>query len=122
LKEAYIEHITKTDDLTMNYLDSVQGQKFDKYHQIFKQVQDISDVTETWEDAKMELNNSIKEKMLNEGIGKDAMKKYKFKEFNIHDMYKAKDGTLCRNCAKGLQCSKHPYQKKKDALRGEDFP
>ena len=66
------------DDHTRSYLAGVQTKILDKYNEIFTMVQDIGDITETWDDAQDELNQRIEEKAVESGVSKDALKKYKF--------------------------------------------
>ena len=120
-KEVYIDQMIKDDDHTKQYLSVVQNKVFDKFNEIFTMIQDISDIKETWDDAQDDLNDRIELKAIEAGVSKNAMKKYKFKQFNIQDMYKTTDGTLCRNCAKNLVCSAHPLAKQ-EMLKGDDFP
>ena len=84
-------------------------------------IQDIDDIKETWDDAQNDLNDRFEEKAIEAGVSANVMKKYKFKQFNIQDMYKTDAGTLCRNCAKNLVCSAHPLAKK-EMIKGEEFP
>ena len=44
---------------------------------------DIDDVQDTWDDAVEQIDSAIKEKAVKEGISGFAVKKFKFKEFDI---------------------------------------
>ena len=79
----------------------------DKHNEISELIWDISDIKDTWDDHVSAINAVINERAEKNGISKNALKNYKFKEFDIKDMYYAKNGTVCFHCSKGLACKRH---------------
>ena len=59
------------------------------------------------------------ESAVKNGIVKKS--KFKFAEFDIADMYRQRDGTLCYSCVKGKACAKHKLMKKDKMVDEEDF-
>ena len=64
---------------------------------------EIKDIRENWDDEMSLINEELKKKMKQNGFGKgqDRYINYQFKEFDIMDMYRDKDGMLCFPCAYG---------------------
>ena len=61
----------------------------------------------TGTDGVEAINNAAVNKIIVHGLDKKRYNNFDFQEFDIQDMYGLADGTLCRNCAKGLKCKKH---------------
>jgi hypothetical protein len=106
-KSDYVKQILKEDDQGMEYLKQVDKKVLEKNNEISELIWEITDLQDTWDTAIDDINKVIKERAIKNGISKEHHKKFKFKEFNIKDMYYAKNGTVCFHCSKGLECKRH---------------
>lgn len=97
----------KEDDQGTEYLKSVEQKVLEKNDEITQLMWDITDLQDNWDGAIDDINNVINERALKLGISKNHHKNFKFKEFNIKDMYYAKNGTICFHCSKGIDCKRH---------------
>ena len=81
----------------------------------------LEDIQEDWDEGIDGINQAVARKRIEAGIDKSKYLKYNFQEFDIQDMYVLADGTLCRACAKGIQCKKHELTRMDKHLVSEDF-
>ena len=64
------------DNLAKEYLKKVNNKVLDKQTEVFEMLRDIGDIYDSWEESKMELNEKIMQKMIDEGVSKRDVRRF----------------------------------------------
>ena len=111
----------KEDDDMAQYMIQSEENVIETFDQLTQIIEGLQDVDDTWKVNVKEINKKIMDAAIKDGVTKDKHSKFKFQEFNIADMYRQKDGSMCYMCSKGKGCKKHKFDKKKVINQEEDF-
>jgi hypothetical protein len=102
------------------YVKIQGGNLLDAFDQVEQMIEGLQDVEDDWQHNVKEINKKIMASAVKNGITKGEHQKFKFKVFDIADMYRQKDGSLCYPCQRGKFCRKHKLEKK-ERMNEEDF-
>lgn len=71
LKKDYQKHIARQHDDIVQYID-VKNQEIEKNHDaLVKQIWDIEEIRDTWDDAVDQINEVCKQKIIKAGVSED---------------------------------------------------
>ena len=87
-KEDYVKAMLKEDDAMAEYVKISQGTLLDAFDQVEQMIEGLQDVDDEWQNNVKEINKKIMDSAIKNGITKGNLGKFKFKEFNIADMYR----------------------------------
>mmetsp|Transcript_42051 Transcript_42051/g.64441 ORF Transcript_42051/g.64441 Transcript_42051/m.64441 type:complete len:234 (-) Transcript_42051:24-725(-) len=120
-KEDYINHITKTDEQATEYISQVKEKSKQVQHDTNEVIWSMQDQRDDWDNEMQIINDNIVKNAVSNGLTKENYQKYKFVEFDILDMYKLDDGTMCYLCKKNLRCKRHGLRKRPIKTKDVDF-
>ena len=121
LKREYVNHIMEEDDNVRDYIQDKEAQILEKHDNVNAFLYDLEDQQVEWTQAVQRIDDRVIKRAIEIGMTGENYKKFDFEEFEIKDMYATKNGEVCWNCRKGLNCDKHFLQKKVDHLGQKDF-
>ena len=111
-----MNEVHKTDQWTNEVAERVADEQ-DKITHLMWELNDTNDI---WEGGQKNINAKIENKAKEMGISKEAMSKYKFKEFNFKIEGCDDKKKSCFLCKKNLKCEKHKFVRKR-SLNNSDF-